>query len=105
MERLTITGFLLRLAFALALVLATYNPTGLSYVHWLAKGLPKVTAAEALAGVALLIAWVVYAHATTRALGRFGLLLAALALGVIIWLLVSIGWLDLANHGAAGSCS
>jgi hypothetical protein len=102
MERLTITGFLLRLAFALALVLATYNPTGLSYVHWLAKGLPKVTAAEALAGVALLIAWVVYAHATTRALGRFGLLLAALALGVIIWLLVSIGWLDLANHGAVG---
>jgi uncharacterized membrane protein len=31
-----------------------------------------------------------------------GLVLAALALGAIIWLLVSMGWLDLANRGALG---
>ncbi len=41
-------------------------------------------------------------HATLRALGGLGLILAALALGVVIWLLVSMGWLDLQNHGALG---
>jgi hypothetical protein len=102
MERLTPTGFVLRLAFALALVFVTYNPSGYSYVHWFAAGLPKVTAIKAVAGVALLIAWVVYVRATMRALGNVGLVLAALALGAIIWLLVSMGWLDLANRGALG---
>jgi hypothetical protein len=102
MERLTPTGFLLRLAFALVLVFATYNPAGHSYLHWFINGLPKVTAIEAAAGVVLLIAWVVYVHATLRALGGLGLILAALALGVVIWLLVSMGWLDLQNHGALG---
>jgi hypothetical protein len=102
MERLSFTGFLLRLAFALALVFATYNPSGYSYLHWFVDGLPKLTAIEALAGVALLIAWVIYARATLRALGRFGLLLAAIALAVIIWVFVSMGWLNLANRGALG---
>lgn len=102
MERLTISGFLLRLAFALVLVFATYNPSGHSYLHWFIGGLPKITALQALAGVALLIAWVIYARATMRALGRFGLLLAAVALAVIIWALVSVGWLDLANRGVLG---
>jgi hypothetical protein len=102
MERLTISGFLLRLAFAFVLVIATYNPSGHSYLHWLMGGLPKLTAYQALAGVALLIAWVIYARATMRALGRFGLLLAAVALAVIIWVLVSMGWLDLANRGVLG---
>jgi hypothetical protein len=102
MERLTFTGFVLRLTFALALVFATYNPSGHSYLHWFIGGLPKLTALEALAGVALLIAWVIYIRATLRALGRVGLMLAALALAVIIWVLVSMGWLDLGNRGALG---
>jgi hypothetical protein len=102
MERLTFIGFVLRFTFALALVFATYNPSGHSYLHWFIGGLPKLTALEALAGVALLIAWVIYVRATLRALGRIGLMLAALALAVIIWVLVSMGWLDLANRGALG---
>jgi predicted histidine transporter YuiF (NhaC family) len=102
MERLTFTGFVLRLTFALALVLATYNPSGHSYLHWFIGGLPKITAVEALAGVALLIAWVICIRATLRALGRIGLILAALAVLVIIWVLVAIDWLDLTNHAALG---
>ena len=35
-ESLTPRGFLLRLGVALALVAMTYNPTGHSYVHWVA---------------------------------------------------------------------
>ena len=102
MERLTLSGFLLRFAFALVLVLLTYNPTGNSYLHWFVNGLPKLTAIQALAGVALLIGWVVYARATLLALCKPGLALAALALGIVLWVLVSMGWLSLQNHGALG---
>jgi hypothetical protein len=100
MARLTISGVLLRLLFAVTLVLATYNPSGHSYLHWFTSALPEVTTIEALAGVALLIAWALSVRATLFALGRLGLALAALALCVIILLLVSVGWLDLTNHHA-----
>ncbi len=48
MEKLTFTGFLLRAAFALALVLLTYNPSGYSYAHMLQTGFPAVTPLEAV---------------------------------------------------------
>ena len=50
-------GLVLRFAFALLLVLLTFNPTGRSYYHWLAAGLPAVDAPKALAGIALLIGY------------------------------------------------
>ena len=77
MEKLTFTGFLLRAAFALALVLLTYNPSGYSYVHMLQAGFPAVTPLEAVLGVLLL--------------GLFG---------ALIWLIVSWGWVKLSNTGA-----
>jgi hypothetical protein len=40
-------GLLWRLLFAVALVYATFNPTGQSYYHWLADGFPKVLPLEA----------------------------------------------------------
>ena len=43
MEKLTFTGFLLRAAFALALVLLTYNPSGYSFAHMLQAGFPAVS--------------------------------------------------------------
>jgi hypothetical protein len=42
-EKLTFVGFLLRAAFALGLVLLTYNPSGYSFVHMLQSGFPAVT--------------------------------------------------------------
>jgi hypothetical protein len=99
METITFGGVLLRFAFALALVLATFNPTGFSYVHWVAKNFPHVTALIAVAGLLLLIGWVVFVHATIRSLGALGVLLAALFFSALIWLVVSWGWLDLHNTG------
>jgi Family of unknown function (DUF6524) len=46
-------GLLVRFLMALALVLITFNPTGLSYVHWLANGFPAVTPLKVVAGLGL----------------------------------------------------
>jgi len=95
MERFTASGFLLRWLFAVALVLLTFNPAGYSYYHWLAAGLPKVTPAVAVCGLLLLIGWIVFIGATLRSIGSIGILLAAALFAVLLWLLVSQGWLDL----------
>jgi len=100
METLTFTGLLLRFAFALALVLATFNPSGVSYIHWLARNFPHITPLIAVSGLALIIGWAIFVRATMRSLGAIGLLLTALFFGALIWLFVSWGWLDLHNTGA-----
>ena len=73
-EKLTFTGFLLRAAFALALVLLTYNPSGYSYVHMLQAGFPAITPLEAVLGVVLLIGWFVFLarHAQLDRAARHG---------------------------------
>jgi hypothetical protein len=40
MDEFRLVGVLWRVAFALALVFVTFNPTGHSYYHWLADGFP-----------------------------------------------------------------
>ena len=102
MERLTLTGFLLRLASALVLVTATWNPTGTSYVHWLDATFPKVEPLEAVIGLILLGGWAFSVHATWRSLGQFGVLLAVAIFAAAVWLLVSQGWLDLSHGGVIG---
>lgn len=89
-------GFFLRLAGALALAYATYNPWGLSYAHWITGKWQPEDPASLLAspalkfvvGAALAIAWVVYANAARRSLGGVGIgMILALCVG-LIWLLV-----------------
>jgi hypothetical protein len=99
MERLTFTGFLLRLAAAAVLVTLTYNPTGHSFVHWVAATFPSVQPMQAIAGLVLLGGWAFFAHATWRALGTFGLVLLAALFAAVIWLFVSWGWIRLGDSG------
>lgn len=94
-----LAGFGLRFAFALALVYASYNPWGISYVAWVIGtwtpadesswfGSPAL---KFVVGTALAIAWVVYGTAARRSLGGVGILLVvALCVG-LIWLLVEQG--------------
>jgi hypothetical protein len=99
-ERLSIGGFMFRAAFALALVLLTYNPSGYSYVHLLLRdGLLKITPLEAVFGIVLLIGWVVFLAATLRALGILGMALALALFAALIWLIISWGWVKLSDTG------
>lgn len=93
----TVNSYLVRLAAALVLVFATYNPSGYSFYHWAERILPNFEPLAALSGIVLLIGWVMFIRATIRSLGVFGVGLAGAFFGVLIWLLVDWGWLDPKN--------
>lgn len=93
-------GVLTRIALALALVLLTFNPTGYSFFHWIAAPPPGLTAVKALAGVALLIGWVLCVRSAFVALGWLGVGLGAALLGTLVWLLIDFKIID-ATGGSA----
>ena len=86
-------GFLLRLAFALALVLLTYNPSGYSWVHWIGSDVPMVY--KAATGIVLLIGWIMFLRATWNSLGAVGTILAIAFFGILIWLGIEWGLFSL----------
>jgi hypothetical protein len=94
-SRFSFPAFLLRVVFGTALVLATWNPSGHSFVHWALESDAGSRAFVALAGVTLLILFVIYIRATLRAMGMLGILLAAAFLGALMWVLVDTGILSL----------
>ena len=86
--KFTWTNYLIRLAAALVLVFATYNPSEWSFFHWVLPAtldFAKANVFMALAGIVLLIAWVIFLRATVRSLGRIGTLLAVAFFGILIW--------------------
>jgi hypothetical protein len=93
-------SFLLRAVFALLLVLLTFNPSGYSFAHLVAKDFPSVTPVEAVCGVVLLIGWIIYLGATFRAIGVLGVLLIVALFAALVWLISSWGWLALDNTRA-----
>jgi hypothetical protein len=94
MQALTLWGFVWRSLFALLLVFASFNPSGYSYFHWAKSIFPSVNPYIALAGILLIAGWAIYLRATLRSLGVFGMTLAALLVGCLIWIFVDLGWLD-----------
>lgn len=97
-DRFDFGSFLMRFAFALALVFLTYNPSGYSWVGWLDSETPMVY--KAATGVVLLIGWVMFLRATWNSLGPIGTLLAVAFFGIIIWLLIEWGWFTLEDSVA-----
>lgn len=96
-EQLSLSGFALRVLFALALVLLTFNPSGYSYVHMVAKVFPHVTPLAAVCGLLLLIGWFVFLGATLKSIGLLGMLLAFALFAALVWLIVSWGWITLSD--------
>jgi hypothetical protein len=98
-EGVGLGGFLARLALALVLVYATWNPWGVSYVHWLLGAIGSddpeswlaSPAAKFVGGVLLAIGWIVYANAARRSLGGVGISLVIALCAGVIWLLVDQG--------------
>jgi hypothetical protein len=88
------SGVLIRIALSVALVIATFNPSGTSLFHWLTAPPLGITAEKAFAGVALLIAWFVCLRNAYVALGTIGLVLAGLLLGTFVWVLFDLRILE-----------
>ena len=90
-------GFLVRLVGALILVLATYNPSGTSFVHWVQEAFSGATlgALHFFVGVLIVIGWVIYLAASYRSLGVLGMALGAAFFATLIWLLIDFGILSI----------
>ena len=84
-------GMLVRILFAVILVLVTWNPAGVSYVQWALIDTSTFDDTKALVGVLLLAAWILAVRATWVSLGMLGVALAAVVIGVFVWWLMSIG--------------
>lgn len=87
-------SFGLRFLFALLLVALSYNPEGYSYIHWALRDISAFTPLKALAGVLLIVGWVIYGRATLRSLGPIGLALAIAVFGCLAWVLIDLNWIN-----------
>ena len=94
-------SFVWRFIASLFLVLVSYNPTLYNYWLWVITAMnnePSTLGSEHfVVGVVLLIGWVILLRATQRSLGLLGLILGAMLLGGVVWLLVDIGWVNVAT--------
>ena len=90
-QKFTSVSFLLRWVAALVLVFATFNPLGLSYFHWMIDPTAGPLPLKVLAGIALLILYIIYLRATWRSIGPLGVALALGFFGAFVWVLVGLG--------------
>ena len=91
-ERFSWGSLGIRVLAALVLVFATYNAEGYSYYHWalapLREAAGSFNALKFLAGIVLVVAWVVFLQATRRSIGIMGAVLVTAVCGGVIWLLI-----------------
>lgn len=92
-RQFTLMSFVWRFLVALALVLLTFNPSEVSYYHWVRDALAdgSMGALHYFLGVLLLIGWAILIFATRSSLDIFGMLLTAALLGTGVWLLIDLG--------------
>ena len=100
MQNISAGGIGLRFLFALILVMATFNPSGYSYFHWLMDTFTSPTPWLALAGIALVIGWVIYVRASIRSLGPIGLILSAILVAIILWVFIDMGIMSINSPSA-----
>jgi hypothetical protein len=99
-EGITFNGVLVRVGAAIALVLATFNPTRWNYVLWAAESIESFGPAKLVIGLLLVAGWVLYVRAAMQSIGLVGAALIAAMIGAIVWLAIDSGWLDTGNTSA-----
>ncbi len=88
-------GFLLRWICAFLLLAATFNPTEYNYIQWVRSFGGMNVSIAVLAGLMLLIGYIIYLRATLRSIGGFGMVLVLAVVGAGIWVLYDLGILRL----------
>ena len=83
----------LRWCAASFLVLATYNPSGSSYYHWLTNLSDHRWSLKVLVGVVLLILNLTFMFATFRSMGAGGVISGVAFCGSVVWTLLDNGYL------------
>jgi Family of unknown function (DUF6524) len=95
-------SFVWRFLGALALVIATYNPTRYSFYSWVRQAFANDTLGPEhfVVSIVLLIGWAMLLVATQRSLGTLGLVLGAALIGGVVWLLTDFGVLRVGSVSA-----
>ena len=88
-------GFVLRWVFAFVLLALTYNPTDVNFVRWGMANYQDQLSLTVLAGLVLLVGYIIYLRATLRSIGLFGMILILAVVGTIIWVLFDQGLISL----------
>lgn len=96
--RFDYTSVVIRFLFSLFFVLATYNPSGVSYFHWMlsASDLPL----KLLVGLILVGVYAILIISTWRMIGWFGVSLVATTCATAGWVLWELGVVDLGSLSA-----
>jgi hypothetical protein len=100
MQNFNLAGLLARFIASMVLVFATFNPSGYSFVHWVAGNFPHLQPLQVVVGIALAAVWLFFLHATWRSLGTLGVSMGAAFFAAVIWLFASWGWFTVSNHHA-----
>jgi hypothetical protein len=88
---------------AMLLVLATYNPSGYSYFHWVSELSVGDWILKLLVGVVLAILYATFGLATQRSLGRLGIAAWLLFFAVVTWTMIDLGVLRVAGSGTVAT--
>lgn len=100
MKAITLSGIGTRFGIALFLVLVTWNPIDFNYIDWARTNWSEHTPFVFLLGIVLVISWIVFLRATVRSLGPVGITLAVALAAAILWLIIDLGLIDLADSTA-----
>jgi len=98
-ESFGIQRFVTRWLAAMFLVLATYNPSGYSYYHWVSEPDIGDWILKLLVGVVLAILYATFGLATQRSLGRLGIAAWLLFFAVVTWTMNDFGLIRIAGSG------
>jgi len=90
----TPSSFLSRWMGALFVVMATYNPSGVSYYHWLINMSDTRWSLKALVGLIMAIFNMFFLLISLRSMRRGGILSAAIFSMVLVWTLRDQGYLQ-----------
>jgi sensor histidine kinase YesM len=94
-------AWFLRWLAALFIVMSTYNPSGHSYYHWVAQSGLEFGSVKVMAGLSLLLLYIIYIRATVRSIGAIGVGLITSLLGASAWFLSDVNLIDLGNYFTA----
>ena len=92
------SGVFIRFIAALFLVFATFNPSTYSYYHWVINRGDSSLPLLLIAGIALLIGWVIFLRATMRSLGLIGVGLLVALLACFVWLAIDFNVVSLGSQ-------
>lgn len=90
-------SFVIRWAIAFVLLAATWNPTPWNYGRWAMENWQAQLPVTVLAGLILLVGYIIYMRATLRSIGPVGMVLVAAVFAALLWVLVDWGVLDVGN--------